>query len=295
MNRILGFKAGAIAALGVLVLTAVEATAVPITLNLTQSDSYMGITGAFIHPLAGAIPFAPQDGLAGTTDYDAAHPSTWTTFQGTITVDVDNLLAPTSIKIVSSAADADFSGKWLPEIEPYLDLNMDGDFGEFGPDSLPTAGDDPAPAMDADWGFRISALNAYAAYRDVVFNVTTPAALPVNGLGEFSSTTENFEFATGWLDYWLAAANFRGRAEVAGGDDDNMSAVASTYTVTPLGGGMSEIKLVIPIHYDNMDDTLRVVSDGQFVATVIIPEPASVMLLTIAAGCLGLCGTRRRK
>ena len=116
MNRISSFKAGAIAALGALVLTAVEAAAVPLTLSLSQQESYVGITGAFIHPLAGAIPFAPQDGLAGTTDYDAAHPSTWTTFQGTINVDVDNLLAPTSIKIVSSAADADFSGNWLHEV-----------------------------------------------------------------------------------------------------------------------------------------------------------------------------------
>lgn len=295
MNRSLDLKVSALAALIAFAMAASQAVAVPLTLNLSQQQSHVAISGAFIHPLAGAIPFIAQEGLnAGLMDYDPAHPSTYTTFQGTVTVDVDNLLAPTSIKFVSSAADADLSGKWLPEVEPYVDLNGDGSFGDFGADSLPTAGDDPAPATDADWGIRIVNLNAWAAYRDIVYNVTTPAALPVNGLGEFAST-QNFEFGTGWLDYWLAAANFRGRAELAGGDDNNMSASVSTYTVTPLGGGMSEVQLFIPIHFDNMDDTLRVVYDGQFVATVVIPEPASAALLTIAGSCLGLLSVRRRK
>jgi len=294
MNRILDLKASAIIALAALAISASQAVAVPLTLNLTQQQSHVAISGAFIHPLAGAIPFVAQDGLSSTVDFDTSHPSTYTTFQGTITVDVDSLLAPTSIKFVSSAADADLSGKWLPEVEPYVDLNGDNSFGDFGADSLPTSGDDPAPATEADWGMRINALNAWAAYRDIAYNVTTPAALPVNGSGEFAST-ENFEFGTGWLDYWLAAANFRGRSELAGGDDNNQSPNPSTYTVTPLGGGMSEVRLFIPIHFDNMDDTLRVVYDGQFVATVVVPEPASITLLTIAGSCLGLCGVRRRK
>lgn len=294
MNRTMYWKTCVSATLGLLLLAAAQSKAVPLTLSLSQPESFIAISGSFNSPL-GAIPFIAQDGLSSTVDFDTnpAHKSTWTTFQGTVSVDVDNVLAPTSIKFVSSAADADLSGKWLPEVEPFLDVNGDGDFGDFGADSLPTAGDDPAPATDADWGIRITPLNAWAAYRDIVYNITTPGTLAVNGLGEMSST-QNFEFGTGWLDYWLAAANFRGRAELAGGDDDNMSASVSKYTVTPLGGGLSEVKLFIPVHIDNMDSTLRVVYDGQLVATVVIPEPTSMTLLALAGG-LALCGVRKRK
>lgn len=279
------------------VLATRDAVAVSITLNLVQAESYVLQTGDF-----STLPMLPQDGIAGTTDLNPARPSNETTFQGTITVDLDDLMTPTSIKILSSAADADISGKWLPEAEPYLDVDMDGNFGEFGDDSVTTVGDNPAPATDADWGVRIfhpafGANIAWGAARDIVYNVTTPAALAVDGLGEFDSTTENFEFAAGWFDYWVApaAGGIRGRSELAGGDDDNTSATKSKYTATPLGGGLTELKLFIPIDVNAPDPDANFFYDGQFVATLVIPEPSSFALLGLAGTLAALGGYRRRK
>ncbi len=279
-----------------------DAVAVSLTLNLVQAQSHILQTGDFSGlPMLSQDVAAPGAPVAGTTDYNPALPSNDTTFQGTITVNVDNLLAPTSIKILSSAADADASGKWLPEVEPYLDLDMDGDFGEFNDDSLTTIGDDPAPAADADWGIRVyhpafGANIAYGVARDVVYNVTTPAALAVDGSGQFDSTTENFEFATGWFDYWVApgVGAIRGRSELAGGDDDNATAAMSTFTVTPLGGGASEIKLFIPIDVDSPGDDANFHYAGQFVATLVIPEPTSVALMGLACVLGALARFRSR-
>src|SRR5688500_15583312 len=107
----------ATAAMATLALAATRAAAAPLTLNLVPQDSHITITGLF-----SGIPTSAQEGTAGTTDLVAGSPSTRTTFQGTITVDVDNVLAPSMIQILSSAANADTSGTWLPQVRPYQDL-----------------------------------------------------------------------------------------------------------------------------------------------------------------------------
>jgi|tagenome__1003787_1003787.scaffolds.fasta_scaffold20911608_2 hypothetical protein len=264
-----------------------DAVAEQITLNISQPLSTMTLSGFF-----GGNPFLAQDGQAGTTDYDPASPSLKTTYQGGITIDVDNLLAPTSIKLISSTANADPSGKWLPEAEPYVDgPDANSTPGDFPDDAFPSTGTTPGGAggaIDADYGFRINpgAPAAWGAYRDVEFNVTTPGFVPVNGLGEFSSVTENFEFSTGWFDYWLSPIftpqKIRQRLELAGGDEDNALAAVSTYTVTPIGGGASLVTLTIPINYDIPDDTAPTHHTGVFVATVVIPEPTSFVLIGLA-------------
>jgi hypothetical protein len=296
MTRIMSSYFCVLAALGMSVSSAREAAAAPLTLNLVQSESFIRFTGDF-----STLPLLPQEGVAGTTDLNLLRPSNETTFQGTITIDVDNPMAPTSIQIVSSAADADVSGQWLPEIEPYLDTDGDMNFGEFGEDSLPTQGDNPAPATDADWGVRVfhpafGANIAWGGLRDVSYNVTSGVEA-VGGLGTFSSATENFEFATGWFDYWVAAAagNLRGRSELAGGDDDNASLLPSTITVTPLLGGQKLIRLMIPIDINSPGDDLNSFYDGQFVAELIVPEPATLFLLSIAGMGIAAAGTRRRR
>jgi hypothetical protein len=314
MKRIVNTATLAVAALVFSVLAARDAGAIELTLNFVQSETNATIGGSF-----GGIPFSPQDvdppGPGGTPvggpDLDPAHPSTYTTFQGTITVDVDNVNAPTSIRILGSNADADLSGSWLPEVQPFLDRDSDLSFGEFGDDSCPASGAQPAdctpgdatpaPAAPADWGVRnihpsFGVDLAYAGVRDLAFNITTPGDVPVVA-GNFASGTENFEFASGWLDYWVAAAagNLRGRAELAGGDDDNQTAALSSFTVTNLPGNQKEFKLTIPLSITDAGDDATFTYNGNFVATLVVPEPSTIALTGLAMAFVGAFTARRRK
>jgi hypothetical protein len=279
----------AMAALAIFALTVTKAAAVPITLNLVPADSHITITGLF-----SGIPTQAQEGTAGTTDLVAGSPSNRTTFQGTITVDVDNVLAPSTIQILSSAANADTSGTWLPQVRPYQDLDGDMDPGEFG---LPPDGDSEvgtntnfSPAANADWGIKVrhpafGVDIAFGGYRDISYNVTSGAEPVV--LGQFSSLTQHFE-PDGFLDYWVApaAGGLLGRTEANTGDGDfyDNTAPLSSYTVTPLGGNMAQVTLLIPILVDDMGDTLRSTYTGQFLAraTVVIPEPSILALIGVA-------------
>ncbi len=300
MTRIMNSGFCAISALSMLVLSSVEAAAAPLTLNLVPADSHITLNALF-----SGLPTQAQEGVAGTMDMVAGSPSNRTTFQGTITVDVDNFLAPSTIQVVSSAANADTSGSWYAQIRPYQDLDGDMDPGEFG---LPPDGDSEVgtnnnfgPAANADWGIAVRhpALGvniAYGGYRDISYNVTS-AVEPVI-LGQFSSLTQHFE-PDGFLDYWVApaAGGLLGRTEANTGDGDSYdnTALLSSYTVTPIGGGMAEVTLLIPILVDDMGDTLRSTYTGQFLAraTVPIPEPASVMLFGISG--VALVGLRKRR
>src|SRR5688572_4478253 len=173
-------------------LAAGDAAAVPLTLDLVPAESHITLNTLF-----SGLPSSAQEGTAGTTDLVPGSPSNRTTFQGTITVDVDNLLAPTTIQILSSAADADLSGVWLPQVRPYQDLDGDMDPGEFG---LPPEGDSEtatntnfAPAANADWAIKVrhpafGVDIAYAAYRDISYDVTSGAEPVI--LGQFSSLTQ---------------------------------------------------------------------------------------------------------
>src|SRR6476659_10939351 len=113
MKCIMRFTACIVAVQFLFLLITRDAPATQITLNFVPASSTLTWGGFF-----GGQPFIPQDTgpspPAGTTDFNLALPSNTTTHQGTITVDVDNLVLPTSIQVVSSNADADLSGKWLP-------------------------------------------------------------------------------------------------------------------------------------------------------------------------------------
>ena len=101
-------------------LIAENAAAIQVTLSLVQSQSTIRFRGDYGGTLASpSSPLYAQDDPAlptvGVTDGDPTRFSNQTTFQGTITVDVDNLLAPTSIQVLSADMPADVNGSWLPE------------------------------------------------------------------------------------------------------------------------------------------------------------------------------------
>ena len=111
-----------VAALSLSLILAEGAAAIQVTLNLVQPQS----TILFRADLGGtlAAPSSPtyaQDDPAfptvGVTDGDPSRPSNLATFQGTITVDVDNVSAPTTIQILSADMPAGVNGSWLPEVQ----------------------------------------------------------------------------------------------------------------------------------------------------------------------------------
>jgi hypothetical protein len=277
------------------------AVAAPLTLDLTQAESHITLNGLF-----SGLPTQAQEGSAGTVDLVPGSPSNRTTFAGTITVDVDNVLAPTTIKILSSAAHANTSGTWHAQVRPYQDLNGNMVPGEFG---LPPDGDSEVgtttnfgPAANADWGIKVLhpafGVNiAYGAYRDISYNVISGIEPVV--AGQFSSLTQHFE-PDGFFDYWVApaAGGLLGRTGANTGDGDfyDNRAPLSSYTVTPLGGNMAQVSLFIPILVDDMGDTIRSTYTGQFVATatVAIPEPASLLLMGVV-GVIAVSRGRRRQ
>lgn len=300
MTRIVNSTFCALAALGMLASAAREAAAVPLTLDLVPVDSHITVNALF-----SGLPTSAQEGTAGTTDLVLASPSNRTTFQGTITVAVDNLLAPTTIQILSSAADADLSGSWLPQVRPYQDLNGNAVSGEFGlppdGDSEPATNTNFAPAANADWGFKVrhpafGVDIAYGAYRDISYDVTSGTEAVTGGL--FSSLSQHFE-PDGFWDYWVApgAGGILGRtgADTGNANFYDNTAPLSSYTATPLGGDAFQITLLIPILVDDMGDTLRTTYAGQFLATatVVVPEPANLVLLGMIG--LGVARVRRRR
>jgi hypothetical protein len=112
---------------------------------------------------------------------DPGGASLTTTYSGTITVDVDDIMNPTSIAFISANAAAANSGNWLPEIGG-------GTVGDPG-----ILGDaDPGTPTPGNYGFVYSAdfgagpLSLYIASRDTVISLDTvvAGAKPITG-GQF--------------------------------------------------------------------------------------------------------------
>jgi hypothetical protein len=316
MKRILSCVTCAVVALILsnFAANAVAANGHELTLNLIQAQSNVTLTGAF-----SGIPFAVQDGQAGTVD-GAATASNFTTFTGTISVHLDNVDAPNSIQIINVArpgrpngdrfsnAAADTSGNWLPEVYPLEDLNLNGIPGEFGlppdGDSRTATSDDRFPAMPADWGVRVpnpgfpAVSLAWAAARDISFDITSGVE-SVDGLGQFDSFSQNYEFGNGAaLDYWVdpAAGNLRGRADLDGGDDDNAAdSGQSSYIVTQLPLNKRQITLTIPVNVDSPGGDADFFYTGVLTATTIVPEPSSLLLVGLGTVLTAFMGRRTRK
>jgi hypothetical protein len=237
---------------------ATNARAVPLTLMLDSSQSSITLSGSF-----NAIPLSEQGPGSRTANYS-----------GPITIDVDNLLAPTSINFVSSSAVASITGQWRPEAG-----------------GGPAAGN-PGVAQDANYGLQLNAGalgNAFAAVRDLEFNVTGGPL--VVAAGAFPST-QTLNVVSGLFAVNTPAAFMEppSQDDLSGDTLMNASATLSTYAVAG-----STATLTIPIDIVEQDD-LTIIYRGQLVATGQIPEPSSILLIGLAlAGLLGRSGTNRRR
>jgi len=164
-----------------------------------------------------------------------------TTYSGTVTVDVDNLGAPTSIDFLSSALIAANSGDWLPDVGG-------------GP-----SGGNTGPAAPANYGgFAatgfILAGDAYAAIRNFELDATTlGGSLAVTGGTTFPST-QTFTVSSGTADFNIEGGLFAGpdasTSDLAGSSAVNQASTASTYVRVG-----SIVTLTLPVDIDiDIDD-----------------------------------------
>lgn len=282
-----------VVALGIFLLINGPVPAVEITLNVVQSQSTIRFRGDYIGTAANPVnPLYAQDDTtyptAGITDGDPTRFSNQTTLQGTITVDVDNVLSPTSIRILSAEIDGDVNGNWLPQ--PQLD---GGGYSSEQP---------AAPASPADLGVKLVIFGsdaAYGAVRDLAYNVVTeipdpddegpltatPVTEAVNALGEFSSLSQNVTYLRGYFDTWLDPLldDDRDRDDLTGDgalnqhiydiafDPETLTPVPDAPKSTYIVSG-NQATLTIPLRIDiNDEGNLSQYLDGQFVATYMIP------------------------
>jgi hypothetical protein len=235
-----------------------EARAASLSMALDSSQSAITLSGSF-----NSIPLGDQGPGSRTSN-----------FSGSILVDVDNLLAPTSIQILGSSAAASITGQWLPQAG-----------------GGPAAGN-PGTAQDANYGLQLSggALgNAYAAIRNLQFNVTSGSQAVAGGA--FPST-QTLNVSSGLFAFNLPPAFMEppGEDDLSGDVLMNASATSSTYTVTG-----STATLTIPIDIVDEDD-LTIAYSGRLVATAVIPEPTSALLILagLVSVLLGSVNVRRR-
>jgi hypothetical protein len=229
-------------------------------------------------------PSPPGDPDRAVVDLDPTRPSNQTTLTGSILVDVDNIMAPTTIQILSANMDAAVSGHWLPEPQPL--------------DGATSASDPPGPATPADLGIKLVSFEccdfAYGAVRDVTYNLVTqtmdetpvPVVEPVNAQGEFSSYSQNLSYRSGFFEYWVDPFTLdeRDRDDITGDDGQNQHEYfndpAPGETVTPIANAPKStylvsgnlVTLTIPINIDfDQPGDLSQYFDGQLVATFEIP------------------------
>lgn len=214
-----------------------------------------------------AAPFVNAVGEA-MTGQDPGNTSLTTTYSGTITVDVDNLMSPSSITFLSANAVAANSGNWLPEVGGGSagDPDIDGDA-------------DPGTAAPANYGFLLDlgALGvAYAASRDSIFSLNA-AAKPVTG-GQFDPLGIGVTLPQGTYDANVNSLAFGDAATTEDVTDEtgtNCTDEASGGTANRCGSSMgsygvsgSMITLTLPLDFiiaEGADPEVRFT--GTFTAT----------------------------
>jgi hypothetical protein len=170
-----------------------------------------------------AAPYIIALGNAPMSAQDMAGTSLTTTYSGTITVDVDNVMNPSAITFISANAVAANSGSWLPEV---------GGGTEGDPN---TSGDaQPGTAAPANYGFVIDvnlgsgSSVLYIASRDTALSVNTDAlgAVPITA-GKFDPYGIKVTIPQGTYDGNLSSPDLgddvTASASVVGQDGTNCS------------------------------------------------------------------------
>lgn len=239
-----------------------------IEFQLTGPNSLLA--NAYIVGL-GNLPMNAQD-QAGT--------SLTTTYSGTITVNVDNVMNPTSISFVSANAVAANSGSWLPEIGG-------GNLGDVN-----TFGDaDPGAAMLANYGFVLDTdLGAgrtvfYIASRDTVISLDTVTAgtLPITA-GQFDPLGIGISIPQGTYDANLSEPGIFGGDAVTSSDPLVDERIAPNCTdragtanrCTAMGSYMvsgNMVTLTVPIDFLLGGGTPEINFTGTFTATYSLETP----------------------
>jgi len=179
---------------------------------------------------------------SGVTLAEQGPGSLTTTYSGSISVDVDNLLTPTTIDFLSSSMVAANNGNWLPQV------------GGGAPDGmgLPIPGDPgtPSPANYASFNSTsfLLAGDVYSAIRNISIDTTSPGGLVVAGGTSFPST-QTFTVATGTIDFNVEGGFATGAdassSDFSGSASLNQAAGGSSYA---LAGSIAT--LTIPVNVD---------------------------------------------
>jgi len=246
-----------ILSLGAVLICAATAGAVPVTFTLDDTQSSIGLQfastpyGSFIEQGPGSLE---------------------TTYRGTVSVQVDNPVAPATIAFTGSSAIADNSGDWLPEVGGGPDL---GDPGS------------PAPA---NYGSLLRILffaDAHLAIRDLELDITS-GALSITG--GFFDSAQDITTAAGTSDYNMSP--------VLGGDFGT-NVLSETFPNNAAGKGSYSVAgnlatLRIPIDFTTPDAPSSTFT-GVLVGTATIPEPGTLVLAVLACGLAGIAAIRRNR
>ncbi len=191
-----------------------------------------------------------------------------TSYLGSVTADIDNLLNPTSIAFQSAIMDASISGQWTPS-----DLSPAG----------------PGAPSDANYGMSVNAIVAVARLRNVGFNLAA-VSTTVNA-GSFAVSGQNLTYTTGDID--VHSVPFGGGATAAlTGSGANSSANMGNYSVA---GNIATLTIPVTfsVDYEIADAGVTGTNTftGNLIAVATVPEPSSMTLLAL---CGAVLITRRR-
>lgn len=217
-----------------------------------------------------AAPFVNALGQPMTAQ-DPGGTSLTTTYSGTVTVDVDDVMNPTTISFVSANAVAANSGNWLPQ-------EGGGDGGDPN-----VAGDaNPGTPMPANYGFVLDSpgvITFYGAVRDTILSYNS-IARPVSG-GEFDPIDIAITIPQGWFDGNISSAAFPefeggSRQSTTGQDglncrDDDGNGDSCTSMASYAVSG-NEATLTVPLNFFYGGGTPVVQFTGTLVATASLVD-----------------------